>query len=86
MTQGTENVDHYVWEGFYVPDSWDDAQGNVLAVSKERAMELIADEADVPNAGWTKNDRATDPSYQLRRTVHHVVTVRRRPVFGGDNE
>jgi hypothetical protein len=78
-------VEHYVWEGFYIPAQWDDPTGHVLATTKDRAMELIAEEADVPDAGWEQHSR-DENLYQLHRTTHHVVTVKRRPVYGDPDE
>lgn len=75
-----EAIDHYVWEAFYIPDHWDDKRGTLVAATKEVAMNRIAEEADVPNAGWEEDtDTDGNPRYQLHRTTHHIVTVVRRP-------
>ncbi|MFW5900388.1 MAG: hypothetical protein ACOCTH_01260 [Halodesulfurarchaeum sp.] len=79
-------VDHYVWKAYYIRDHWDEPSDEILAASKEKAMELVADEADVPNAGWEKNDSVDYPLYQLHRTTHHVVTVVRKPVYGDSSD
>jgi len=79
-------IDHYVWKAYYIKDHWDSPSGEVLANTKETAMELIAQAADVPNAGWEQDETVDYPLYQLTRTTHHVVTVVREPVYGAKDD
>lgn len=74
-------VDHIVWKAFYHHRKWDDHIGELYAVSKDRAMELIAEEADVENEGWETNDTVDYELYQLWDTEHHVVTVTEVSVY-----
>lgn len=82
MSESDVRTVSHVWEGFYIRDHWDEPTGHVYATDEETAKELIAEEADVPNAGWEKNEHSDQPCYQLHRTTHHIVTVRRLPVKG----
>ena len=75
------SVDHYVWKAYHIKGEWDDPTDEVLATSKEKAMELAAENADVPNEGWGQNDMVDYPLFQLHDTHHHIVTVVRKEVL-----
>ncbi len=79
-------IDHYVWKGYYLPDEYGDTSDEILATTKEKAMELTAEHADVENENWVQNDMVGYPLYQRDDTQHHVVTVTREPVYGDDTE
>jgi len=86
ITDTTKSVDHYVWKAFYISNMYDEQTGAIFATTKERAMELVADDADIGNEGWTKNSQTDYPLYQITDSKHHIVTVMRERVYGEIDE
>lgn len=75
-------VDHYDWMGYYLRSQYDEPSGRVLATSRDTAMKRAAEEAEVENEGWEENSLTDHACWQLHDTMHHIVTVRRVPVYG----